>query len=96
MCVVAIDAKCVDDRWSCYVKGGREDFGKDLFDWAYEAQERGAGEILFTSMNHDGAKNGFACSALARLADRLSIPSAFGQQSKTSVRIPTSFCGIPR
>ena len=74
VCVVAIDAKCVDDRWSCYVKGGREDFGKDLFDWAYEAQERGAGEILFTSMNHDGAKNGFACSALARLADRLSIP----------------------
>ena len=72
--ITAIDAKCVDDRWSCYVKGGREDFGKDLFDWAYEAQERGAGEILFTSMNHDGAKNGFACSALARLADRLSIP----------------------
>ena len=74
VCVVAIDAKCVDDRWSCYVKGGREDFGKDLFDWAYEAQERGAGEILFTSMNHDGVKTGFALEALAMLADRLTIP----------------------
>ena len=46
----------------------------DLFEWAHEAQERGAGEILFTSMNHDGVKQGYANSALARLADTLSIP----------------------
>ena len=45
-----------------------------LFDWAHEVQERGAGEILFTSMDHDGVKQGFANEALAKLADQLSIP----------------------
>lgn len=75
VCVVAIDA-CMDDdgHWLCYLKGGRERTEHDLFEWAHEAQERGAGEILFTSMNHDGVKQGYANSALARLADTLSIP----------------------
>ena len=50
----------------------RQELG--LFDWAHEVQERGAGEILFTSMDHDGVKQGFAIEALARLADTLSIP----------------------
>ena len=45
-----------------------------MFEWAHEAQERGAGEILFTSMNHDGVKQGFACDALKRMHDMLSIP----------------------
>ena len=74
VCVVAIDARFDADGWHCYVKGGRERVELELFDWAREAQERGAGEILFTSMDHDGVKTGYANEALARLADDLSIP----------------------
>lgn len=74
VCVCAIDARLDEDGWHCYVKGGRERIELGLFDWAHEVQERGAGEILFTSMNHDGVKNGYANEALARLADILSIP----------------------
>jgi len=75
VCVVAIDARQEEDgRWQCYVNGGRVPFGRDLFDWAHEAQERGAGEILFTSMNHDGVKTGFANEALRQLSDTLTIP----------------------
>ena len=74
VCVVAIDARLDDDGWHCYTKGGRDRTERGLFEWAHEAQERGAGEILFTSMNHDGTKNGYANEALARLADELSIP----------------------
>ena len=74
VCVVAIDARLDSDGWHCYLKGGRERTERGLFEWAHEAQERGAGEILFTSMNHDGVKQGYANEALARLADELSIP----------------------
>ena len=75
VCVVAIDARQEEDgRWQCYINGGRVPFGKDLFRWAREAQDRGAGEILFTSMNHDGVKTGFANEALRELSDSLGIP----------------------
>ena len=74
VCVCAIDARMDSDGWHCYVKGGRERVALGLFDWAHEVQERGAGEILFTSMDHDGVKQGFANEALAKLADQLSIP----------------------
>lgn len=74
VCVCAIDARLEDKEWYCYLKGGRVKTEIKLFDWAYEAQERGAGEILFTSMNHDGVKEGYANEALAVLADKLSIP----------------------
>ena len=74
VCVVAIDARLDSDGWHCYLKGGRERTERGLFEWAHEAQERGAGEILFTSMNHDGVKNGYANEALAQLADNLDIP----------------------
>lgn len=74
VCVCAIDARLDETGWQCYLNGGRLPVGRDLFDWAHEVQERGAGEILFTSMNHDGTKGGFANDALARLADELSIP----------------------
>jgi len=74
VCVCAIDARNDADGWHCYLKGGRERTERGLFEWAHEVQERGAGEILFTSMDHDGVKNGYACEALARLADSLSIP----------------------
>lgn len=72
--VVAIDAQWKDERWTVYVNGGRIPTGKELFSWAREAQERGAGEILFTSMNHDGTKNGYACEALRELSTLLKIP----------------------
>ncbi|MBR5729316.1 MAG: imidazole glycerol phosphate synthase subunit HisF [Prevotella sp.] len=74
VCVCAIDARLDDDGWHCYVKGGRERVELGLFDWAKEVEQRGAGEILFTSMNHDGVKNGYANEALAQLSDSLSIP----------------------
>lgn len=75
VCVCAIDARQEDDgEWYCYVKGGRERTDRKLNEWALEAQDRGAGEILFTSMNNDGVKSGFANEALASLSDELSIP----------------------
>ena len=74
VCVVAIDAKLDADGWHCYLNGGRIPTDRGLFEWAHEVNERGAGEILFTSMNHDGVTHGFANEALARLSDTLSIP----------------------
>lgn len=75
VCVAAIDARCEEDgTWACYLNGGRIRTEYNLFDWAREAQERGAGEILFTSMDHDGVKQGFPNDALARLSDNLTIP----------------------
>lgn len=73
--VAAIDARMEDNgEWVVTVNGGRIPTEKRLFTWAKEVQERGAGEILFTSMNHDGVKQGFANEALAKLSDELSIP----------------------
>ena len=74
VCVCAIDARLDDDGWHCYVKGGRERTELGLIDWAMEVADRGAGEILFTSMDHDGVKQGFANEALAEIASRVSIP----------------------
>lgn len=75
VCVCAIDArKEHDGEWYCYIKGGRERTPLKLLEWAKEVSQRGAGEILFTSMNHDGVKQGFANEALAMLADELPIP----------------------
>lgn len=74
VCVVAIDARYDGNTWMCYVNGGRVPTNKTLLQWATEAADQGAGEILFTSMNHDGVKTGFALEALAMLADRLTIP----------------------
>lgn len=72
--VVAIDAKQIDGRWVVTTHGGKQPTDKELFSWAQEAQERGAGEILFTSMDHDGTKCGYPCETFARLASMLSIP----------------------
>lgn len=74
VCVVAIDAKETAQGWKCYLNGGRVETDRKLFEWAKEACDRGAGEILFTSMDHDGVKQGFANEALAHLSDTLSIP----------------------
>lgn len=72
--VVAIDAKNTEGGWKVYLNGGRIPTDIDLFDWAKEVAERGAGEILFTSMNHDGTKQGFANEALAEMSKSVSIP----------------------
>ena len=72
--VCAIDAKCIDGVWRVTTHGGSRLTERELFSWAREAQERGAGEILFTSMDHDGTKAGYACEQYAQLADMLSIP----------------------
>jgi cyclase len=72
--VVAIDAKQLDRQWKVHLVGGKVSTKIDLFDWAKEVEDRGAGEILFTSMDHDGTKNGFANEALARLSTRVNIP----------------------
>ncbi|NND09192.1 MAG: imidazole glycerol phosphate synthase subunit HisF [Saprospiraceae bacterium] len=72
--VVAIDAKQVDDSWIVHVAGGSIPTDLELFAWAREVQERGAGEILFTSMDHDGTKSGFAIEALREMSDQLDIP----------------------
>lgn len=74
VCVVAIDARHDADGWHCYLKGGRERTERNLLEWAHEIQERGAGEILFTSMNHDGVKMGYANEELAKMSEQLSIP----------------------
>lgn len=74
VCVVAIDARKDEDGWHCYLNGGRVRTDYGLFEWAKEACDRGAGEILFTSMDHDGVKQGFANEALATLSDELPVP----------------------
>ncbi|MFT5942314.1 MAG: cyclase [Sediminicola sp.] len=72
--VVAIDAKEIDGEWIVHLVGGKVPTTLNLFEWAKEVEQRGAGEILFTSMNHDGTKNGFANQALAKLSTELNIP----------------------
>lgn len=72
--VVAIDAKNINGKWLVHLVGGKVPTEIDLFDWAKEVERRGAGEILFTSMDHDGTKEGFANEALSRLSSELTIP----------------------
>ena len=72
--VVAIDAKKIDGQWKVHLVGGKIPTKINLFEWAKELEERGAGEILFTSMDHDGTKNGFANEPLARLSETVNIP----------------------
>ena len=72
--VVAIDAKEVNGKWLVHLAGGTIPTELDLFEWAKEVETRGAGEILFTSMNNDGVKTGFANEALAQLSETVNIP----------------------
>ena len=72
--VVAIDAKQIDGQWIVHLMGGKVPTELNLFDWAVEVAARGAGEILFTSMDNDGTKNGFANEALAKLSTLVNIP----------------------
>jgi imidazole glycerol-phosphate synthase subunit HisF len=72
--VLAIDARKIDNQWIVHTHGGKQPTDKKLFSWAKEGQERGAGEILYTSMDHDGTKNGFAIDPLSKLHELLTIP----------------------
>lgn len=72
--VLAVDAKQVGDEWYVHLNGGRIATEMKLYDWVKEAENRGAGEILFTSMDHDGTKAGFANEATARIAELVQIP----------------------
>lgn len=72
--VCAIDAKFLGGKWTVTTHGGSRPTDRELFPWAHEAQERGAGEILFTSMDHDGTCSGYACEEYARLSEELTIP----------------------
>ena len=71
---VAIDAKKIDGEWIVHLVGGKVPTELNLFDWAKEVEKRGAGEILFTSMDNDGTKDGFANEALVKLSTELNIP----------------------
>lgn len=72
--VVAIDAKQIENEWIVHLVGGKVPTERRLFEWATEAVNRGAGELLFTSMDHDGTKQGFANSALKQLSETVSVP----------------------
>ena len=72
--VVAIDAHWEDNKWKVYSHGGRIATDRELYTWAQEVEGRGAGEILFTSMNHDGTNHGFAYEALKILGKQVNIP----------------------
>ncbi|HMO39752.1 MAG TPA: imidazole glycerol phosphate synthase subunit HisF [Saprospiraceae bacterium] len=72
--VLAVDAKAIDGEWWVHLNGGRIPTDIRLLDWVREAEQRGAGEILFTSMNHDGVKQGFACEITAQVSELISIP----------------------
>ena len=72
--VVAIDAKQLSNEWIVHLVGGKVPTERRLFEWAQEAVDNGAGELLFTSMDHDGTKQGFANKALKQLSELVSVP----------------------
>jgi len=72
--VVAIDPKWVDGRWEVFINGGRIPTGKNALDWAKEVQDRGAGEILLTSMDRDGTKAGYNIELTQSVSESVSIP----------------------
>lgn len=72
--VLAVDAKCIEDEWIVFLSGGKVKTELNLFDWVQQAVELGAGEILFTSMDHDGTKQGFALEALEKIAKLVNVP----------------------
>lgn len=72
--VVAVDAKQIDGVWRITTHGGSKLTERELFEWVAEVESRGAGEIMFTSMDHDGTRSGYPCDTFARMADTLGIP----------------------
>jgi imidazole glycerol-phosphate synthase subunit HisF len=72
--VLAVDAKQINKQWKVHLVGGRVPTETDLFEWVKEAESRGAGEILFTSMDHDGTTGGYANEALNTISAMVQIP----------------------
>ncbi len=72
--VLAVDTKKVGDKYFITTHGGRQMTERELFDWVHEGEQRGAGEILLTSMDHDGTRSGYPCELFAKLSEQLSIP----------------------
>ena len=72
--VVAIDAKRAEDGWRVYTRGGRSATTREAVEWAREAEARGAGEILLTSIDNDGTRSGFDCELTSAVAAAVSIP----------------------
>jgi imidazole glycerol-phosphate synthase subunit HisF len=72
--VVAIDAKRVNDHWEVFTHGGRNPTGIDACDWAERMESYGAGEVLLTSMDRDGTRDGYDIALTAAIADRIAIP----------------------
>jgi len=72
--VLAVDAKWINGQWKVFLVGGRIETELELFDWVKQGVELGAGEILFTSMDHDGTKNGFANETLRQLSEMVKVP----------------------
>jgi cyclase len=72
--VLAVDARQEKGGWQVYLNGGRLPTGIDLFEWVREAVDRGAGEVLFTSMDHDGTRKGYANEALAFISGMVDVP----------------------
>jgi imidazole glycerol-phosphate synthase subunit HisF len=90
--VVAIDAKRTGERWTVFTRGGRDDEGMDAIDWARRVTELGAGEILLTSMDSDGAKSGFDCSLTRAVSENVTVPviaSGGGGSAEHFVRVLT-------
>lgn len=89
--VVAIDAKRTGDSWNVYINGGRIDTGIDALSWAKEVQERGAGEILLTSMDCDGSKSGYDIALTSKMSQMLGIPIIASGGAGTMEHIKDAF-----
>ena len=89
--VTAIDAKRTGNSWHVYVNGGRIDTGRDAFEWAKEVQERGCGEILLTSMDCDGTKNGYDIELTSKMSRMLNIPVIASGGAGTMEHIKEAF-----
>ena len=86
--VLAIDAKRVGKSWEAFVRGGRESSGRDALEWAIEGTERGAGEILLTSMDRDGTRSGFDLELTATVSERVTVPVIASGGADTSGDVP--------
>ena len=89
--VVAIDAKKTGNSWHVYINGGRIDTGLDALKWAKEVSDRGAGEILLTSMDCDGVKNGYDIELTSKMSDELDIPIIASGGAGTMEHIKDAF-----
>lgn len=89
--VVAIDVKQTGDSWNVFINGGRVDTGIDAVEWAMEVADRGAGEILLTSMNADGTKNGYDLEITSKISDLVNIPVIASGGAGTMQHIEEAF-----